>query len=133
MYLFFDNVPANPKAEIKLLKLPSPSEPGASQCRLCTALLRTDFSVSYIIANLYCKSRNLPNTDVSNYRFAVISEAPSNHGLNAVLWTIGSCYLFTILILYIMPMAIISKPNRSHTWIDKEKKIVASARTFFLL
>ena len=40
MYLFFDNVPSNPKAEIRLLKLPSPSEPGARWCRICTTLLR---------------------------------------------------------------------------------------------
>ena len=33
MYLFFDNVPSNPKAEIKLLNLPSPSEPGAGWCK----------------------------------------------------------------------------------------------------
>ena len=32
------------EAEIKMLKLPSPSKPGASQCRLCTALLRLDYS-----------------------------------------------------------------------------------------
>ena len=30
--------------EIRLLKLPSPSELGASRCRLCTALLRPDLS-----------------------------------------------------------------------------------------
>ena len=40
MYLFFDNVPSNPKAEIKMLKLPSPSEPGAGRCRLVQVLHR---------------------------------------------------------------------------------------------
>ena len=47
MYLFFDNVPSNPKAEIRLLKLPSPSEPGAGWCRICTALLKTGFNRPY--------------------------------------------------------------------------------------
>ena len=37
--------------------------------------------VSYITANLHCKSRNLSNTDIRNYSidFAVISEAPSKY------------------------------------------------------
>jgi len=41
-------------------------------------------SVSYITANIYWKSRNLPNTDVRNYmyRFAVISESPSQYHRN---------------------------------------------------
>ena len=36
-------------------------------------------SVSYITANICCKSRNLPDVDVRNYSIvaAVISEAPS--------------------------------------------------------
>ena len=33
--------------------------------------------VPYICANIYCKSRNLPNADIRNYSSVVISEAPS--------------------------------------------------------
>ena len=36
-------------------------------------------SLPYITANIYGKSRNLPNTDIQlQYRFAVISEEPSS-------------------------------------------------------
>ena len=44
MYFFYEFLPMiTIFCEIRLLKLPSPSEPGAGWCRICTALLRPGF------------------------------------------------------------------------------------------
>ena len=46
--------------------------------KVCKINLVIILSVSYVTANIYCKSRDLPNTDTQlQYRFAVMSEAPS--------------------------------------------------------
>ena len=60
-------------------------------------------SVSYITANIYCKSRNLRNTLCAQfyYRFAIISEAPSTS-----LWVVKfrqDYWRFLPIIVHVQP------------------------------
>ena len=63
MYLFFDNVPSNPTAEILKLKLQSPSYPGAARCNARFGELKPGL-------------RSLEGTPYSPYVYCILLAVP---------------------------------------------------------
>ena len=87
--------------EIRLLKLPSPSEPGAGWCRICTALLKTDFNkviikmVVYEYLRRICRTHSIsyccylcfhPNVHKRCHPGSTNNLLPEQRSVDSVLW-----------------------------------------------